>query len=207
MDTKAFKKLDYSLALAATAANGKSFGCIVNSLHQVTSASPQKFSLSLNNSSATKQALDQSGVLSVTLIGSSCPETIINEFGYKSGRAIDKFAKFPPLTDAQGCPYLTEGMVARLSLRVLQAVPVGTHTLFICEAVDAEVLADGNCMTVFAFEQRGREIPAAAPIVRELAANAGWRCTVCGFVNTDDTLPDNYVCPICGAPHSKFEKR
>ena len=59
MDRAILDQFDYGLYLASATAGGKQFGCIVNSLSQVTSASPEKFSLALNQSSATKKAIDQ----------------------------------------------------------------------------------------------------------------------------------------------------
>lgn len=207
MDTTAYKKLNYSLGLVSTAADGKNFGCIVNSLHQVTSSRPAKFSLSLNSDSATSAAIKKSGVLSVTLLGKDAPEAVVNEFGYKSGRAVDKFAAFPFETDAQGCPWLRDGMVSRLSFKVVEQVAVGSHTLFICEITEAETLADGDCLTIKEFEARGKDVPPAAPVFHELDANAGWKCTVCGYVRLDDEIPDDYICPICRAARDKFVKR
>lgn len=32
-----------------------------------------------------------------------------------------------------------------------------------------------------------------------------WRCTVCGYIH-EGPLPEDYVCPICGAPASAFVK-
>ncbi len=207
MDLSAYKKLDYSLALVSTAADGKNYGCIINSLHQATSSRPPKFTLSLNGDSATCAAIKKTGIAAVTLIAKDADEKIINEFGYKSGRGIDKFASFEFDKDTNGCPFLKEGMVSRLSLKVAETVAIGKYTLFICDLVDAVVLGDGDCLTVKAFEARGKEAPPAAPVFRQLDANAGWKCTVCGYVTLSDELPDDYVCPICRAPKSKFEKR
>lgn len=207
MNTAAYKKINYSLALVSTAEGGKNFGCLINSLHQVTSSRPPKFTFSLNNSSATCTALQKSGIAAATLLASDAPDKLISEFGYKSGRAVDKFAAFPFQTDKQGCPYLTDGMLSYLSFRVLETVGVGTHTLFICELLDAEALNSGECLTVRDFEKRGQDIPPVAPVYRELSADAGWKCTVCGYVYLDDNIPDDFVCPLCRAPRSKFEKR
>lgn len=33
-----------------------------------------------------------------------------------------------------------------------------------------------------------------------------WRCTVCGYVYEGESLPEDYVCPVCKAPASKFEE-
>ncbi|MDO4270125.1 MAG: flavin reductase [Eubacteriales bacterium] len=207
MDNAAYKKLNYSLALVSTAADGKNFGCIINSLHQATSARPPKFTLSMNGDSATCAALKKSGVAAVTLLAKDADEKIVNEFGYKSGRAIDKFAAFPFETDAQGCPYLKDGMVSRLSLKVTETVAIGSYTLFICELIDAEVLGDGDCLTVKEFEGRGKDVPPAAPVFHTLDPDAGWKCTVCGYVRLAEDIPDDFICPICRAPRSKFVKR
>ncbi|MGI6181854.1 MAG: flavin reductase [Agathobaculum sp.] len=207
MNNAAYKKLDYSMALVSAADAGKNFGCIINSLHQVTSSRPPKFTLSLNNDSATCAALKKTGMAAVTLLASDTEERIINEFGYKSGRTIDKFAAFPFETDAGGCPFLREGMLSRLSLRVTETVAIGSYTLFICDLLDAELFRDGDCLTVKAFEDRGKAVPPTAPVYRELSADAGWKCTVCGYVRLDEDIPDDYICPICRAPRSKFVKR
>lgn len=207
MNNAAYKKLNYSLALVSTVADGKNFGCMANSLHQVTSSRPAKFSLSLNNDSATCGAVKASGIVSATLLAQDCDEAIVNEFGYKSGRAVDKFQSFPFQTDAQGCPYVKDGMVSRLSFRVAEQVAVGSHTLFILELVDAEVFSDGDCLTIKEFEGRGKDVPPTAPVYHELDANAGWKCTVCGYVRLSEDIPDDFICPICRAGRDKFVKR
>ena len=33
----------------------------------------------------------------------------------------------------------------------------------------------------------------------------GFVCKICGFIYESDTLPDDYVCPICRRPASDFE--
>ena len=33
-----------------------------------------------------------------------------------------------------------------------------------------------------------------------------WRCKICGFTYVGETLPPDYVCPLCKHPASDFEK-
>lgn len=35
-----------------------------------------------------------------------------------------------------------------------------------------------------------------------------WRCQVCGYVyeTSEKKLPEDFVCPVCGAPRSEFER-
>ena len=77
MNNAAYKKLDYSLALVSTAEGGKNYGCIINSLHQVTSSRPPRFTLSLNNDSATCAALKKSGVAAVTLLAKNAEDKVV----------------------------------------------------------------------------------------------------------------------------------
>ena len=34
---------------------------------------------------------------------------------------------------------------------------------------------------------------------------AKWKCTVCGYIHEGE-LPEDFKCPICKVPASKFEK-
>ena len=33
---------------------------------------------------------------------------------------------------------------------------------------------------------------------------AKYVCTVCGYIYESETLPPDYICPVCHAPASKF---
>ena len=34
----------------------------------------------------------------------------------------------------------------------------------------------------------------------------GWRCKLCGYIEYVDELPDDFVCPVCGATREFFER-
>lgn len=203
MNAKAYEKLDYSLALLSVSANGKRQGCIVNSLHQVTSSFPPKFTITVNKDNATYQALESAGTFCVTLLAADCPDEVINQFGYKSGRVGDKFAPYQAETDGAGNPYLKENMVSRISCRITGKLEIGNYMLFVGEATEAEVLADGPVLTLQAFVERGKTTPPQATVYRTVQIH-GWRCTVCGYVYEGESLPPDFRCPICGATADKF---
>ena len=46
-----------------------------------------------------------------------------------------------------------------------------------------------------------------ATVFRTLEADYGWKCTICGYIYEGEEVPDDYQCPICRAPKSKFVKR
>ena len=102
--------MDYALTLLSAAADGKRHGCIINSLHQATSSYPAKFTITVNRDHETCKAIQAAGSFSATLLAADCPAELVDQFGYKSGRVMDKFAALAPKTDDAGNPYLTEHM-------------------------------------------------------------------------------------------------
>lgn len=207
MNTKAFNKLNYTMAIIGAAAAGKRQGCIVNSFVQVASSYPAKFTVSVNKEHETCAAIEAAGSFAITLLAKDCPKEVVNAFGYKSGRVGDKFASYDAKEDANGNPYITEHMVSRISCKVLDKLEIGNYILFVAEAVEAEVLSSGQALTLDDFTGAGAATPVTATVFRTLEADYGWRCTVCGYIYEGDEVPDGYQCPICRAPKSKFVKR
>lgn len=207
MNTKAYDKLNYTMAVIGAAADGKRQGCIVNSFVQVASTYPAKFTVSVNKDHATCGAIAAAGSFAITLLAKDCPKDVVNAFGYKSGRVGDKFANFEAKEDAAGNPYLTENMVSRISCKVIGQMEIGNYILFVAEATDAEILGSGQAMTLDDFTGAGAATPVTATVFRTLDANYGWKCSICGYIYEGDEVPDDYQCPICRAPKSKFVKR
>ena len=131
MNTKAYDKLNYTMAIVGAAADGKRHGCIVNSFAQVTSSYPAKFVVSVNTEHDTCSAIEAAGSFAVTLLAKDCPKEIVNAFGYKSGRVTDKFAGRAAETDRNGNPYLKEHMVSRIACKVVDQMEIGDEVLAI----------------------------------------------------------------------------
>jgi flavin reductase (DIM6/NTAB) family NADH-FMN oxidoreductase RutF/rubredoxin len=205
MDRAAYRKLDYTLCLLSAAANGKRSGCIINSFHQVTSSRPPKFTIAVNRDNETCKAVADAGSFCVTLLDAQCPETLINQFGYKSGRVGEKFSAYDVQTDGAGNPYLKEHMVSRVSCRVTDRIDIGNFVLFVGEGTEAELFADEEVLTLTQFTNRGKSTPPQATVYRTVALN-GYRCTICGYVHEAESLPADFKCPICNAPAQKFEQ-
>lgn len=205
MNKKAYQKMDYALCLLSAAADGKNQGCIVNSFHQVTSSFPPKFTVVVSKDHETGKAVQAAGSFSVTLLAADAPEELVEQFGYKSGRVVDKFAGRDVCTDGSGNPYLKDGMVSRVSCKVVDKLEIGSYILFVGQATEAEVLGDGDVLTLKAFTDRGKATPPTATVYRSVEIN-GYRCTVCGYVYEGENLPADFRCPLCNAPAEKFEK-
>lgn len=206
LNSNAYSKMNYGLSIVGVGGEKQDEGCLANSFQQITSY-PPKFSLTMNKSNQTCKALQATGSCAVTLVSKEADREVLKEFGYKSGRVGCKFTGKACEKDSFGNPYLTEGMTAVISCKVLDQVDLGNYILFIVQAEGAEVLAGGYPMTLEEFKEEGNTTPPQATVYRTMDEHAGFRCTVCGYICDKDELPADYKCPICRAPASKFEKR
>ena len=151
IDKKAYQKMDYALCLLSAHADGKDSGCIINSFHQVTSSFPAKFTIAVNRENVTAAAVEQAGSFCVTLLAHDAPAALINDFGYRSGRVADKFSPYEVRRDEVGNPYLTDSMVSRVSCRVIDRLEIGSYTLYVGQATEAEVFGSGEVLTLNAY--------------------------------------------------------
>ena len=100
-------------------------------------------------------------------------------------------------------PYLAWQSCACLSCRVVSSQDLGSHTLFIAEVEDAQVLSDREPLT-YAYYQNVLK-PKPQPQVQPERKIVGWRCKICNYVYEGETLPADFMCPICGHPAEDFE--
>ena len=187
------------------AAEGKFQGCIVKSLHQVTSTLPFKLTLTVNKSNETFKAIEAAGSFAATVLSRETPKDIVKLFGYKSGRAAEKFEGLNVGTDEAGNPYLKDYAVARISCKIVEKLDLGSYMLYVAQATEAESLGDGLALTLDDFKDAGVSTPPTATVYRTMDS-VSWKCTICGYIVERETLPDDYKCPICRAGKDKFVK-
>jgi rubredoxin len=128
-----------------------------------------------------------------------------------------------------------ENTIAYLEAEVIQAIDVGTHTLFVGKVVEAENIKKAKPLTYDYYHQIKKGIsPKTAPTYiadnkkiennkkrKESEKMAKYKCSVCGYIydpekgdpesgvnpgTTFENLPDDWVCPICGAGKDEFEE-
>lgn len=211
MDIQAFFKLSYGLYVVSARSGEKKYGCIVNTLQQVT-AEPPMLSVAVNKNSVTAKAILDSGRFCGTVLTETADMNLIGTFGFKNSEAVDKFAAFSTKEDENNIPYLTEHAAARYSCEVAGTLDLGTHILIIGKVTAAEILSDEPVMTYDYYHRvvKGGTPPTAPSykgnISHKPAQKAQWRCKICGYIYEGDPLPADFVCPICGQGADKFEK-
>ena len=203
MDTKALFQLSYGLYVISTEFEGAAAGCTANTVVQIT-GDPVQIAVGLNKNNYTNEMIQKSGKLAVSILSKTADMDLIANFGFQSSRDADKFASSgqPVVTDSQQVPYLAEHTTGVLSAKVVNTVDCGTHTLFICELADAQVLSKEEPMTYAYYHSDVKKQKAPAP---KAAAGEQWRCSVCGYIH-EGPLTDDFTCPICKQPASVFVK-
>lgn len=207
LNRKAFNCINYGLFLVSAAGADKPQGCIVNSLHQVTSSMPPKFSLTVNKNNETFKAIEATGCFSALVLAKDTPKELVDLFGYKSGRVINKFEGYEVGTDGNGSPYVKGYGLSRFACKVVEKLDLGSYMLYIAQCTDAELLSSGQALTLDDYRDSGNSTPPTATVVRTLDEVVSWRCTICGYIAYKDELPEGYKCPLCRADKDKFVKQ
>lgn len=229
IDSRAFHALSCGVYVVGAACEGLQAGCVVNTVTQVT-ATPAQLSVAVNKENVTMGVIRKAGFFSVAVLDESTPMELIGTFGFHSSSDTDKFAEWKSETDAQGMPCLVEHAVARFCVKVKQELDLGTHVLFVGEVLEAQAVGVQAPMTYAYYHQvKGGKTPPKAssyePSSKETnkaenfqvkeaksmseekrAEQVGWRCTVCGYIEWVDELPDDFKCPICGVGKEMFER-
>lgn len=66
-----------------------------------------------------------------------------------------------------------------------------------------QATAAPQCITVPVSQTQSAHDP-SSPVPAH-SKRKGWICTECGYIYEGETLPAEYVCPICKHPSSDFE--
>jgi len=82
---------------------------------------------------------------------------------------------------------------------VVSTTDLGTHTMFVAEVTDGEILDDTGSATYDYYHKHIKEAPQQK--------SKGWVCKICGYVHEGEELPEDFVCPICKHGASDFEKQ
>lgn len=136
MNHKALQKLSYGVYIITTADSEKKYGCVANSVVQITS-SPASVAVSINHDNATHDKILETGKFSVTILPTDVDPSIIGGFGYRSSRDVDKF-EGTAHTMRDGLPVPDVGM-AWMTCQVKQTMDAGSHTIILGEIINCDV--------------------------------------------------------------------
>lgn len=200
MNTKAMFKIGYGLYVLTGKTGEKDSGCIINTVAQVTS-NPNRISITVNKGNYTHDIIAETGVFNVSVLTTEADFSLFQRFGFQSGRDCNKFEGYSAVKRAEnGILYCTEHTNAYISGKVINQVDLGSHTMFIADVTDCEVLSDATSVTYDYYQKHIKPRPK-----KEEKVTVGYRCTICGYIYEGEELPADYVCPICKHGAEVFE--
>ncbi len=204
MNTNPLFNIQYGLFVVTTAFGGRDYGCITNTVMQVT-AQPSRISVAINKANHTHDMVQKAGKLTVSILSEKADFDLFKHFGFQSGKTVDKFASFNDCRRvANGTMAITRGTNAFISATVEQTIDLGTHTLFIALVEEMEVLNDDPSTTYNYYQSNIKPKPEAVTKTDE--GKTVWRCKICGYEYEGEELPADFICPLCKHPASDFEK-
>lgn len=199
MDNRAMHRLSYGLFVLTAREGDKDNGCIINTAVQVTTE-PNCITIAVNKKNYTHDMILRTGIFNVSVLTESSGFDTYRHWGFQSGADVDKTKEITFSRADNGVIYLTKETNAVISARVVSTVDLGTHTLFLADVTDAQVLGDEPSVTYAYYQKNIKQAPKAA------SEKKGFICTVCGYIYEGETLPDDFVCPWCKHPASDFKK-
>lgn len=204
MDKKAMYKLSYGLFVLTAKDEEKDNGCIINTAIQASSM-PNQLSICVNKANLTHDMIVKTGKFTVSVISQDAGFDLFKHFGFQSGKDVDKFKNFEKCKRGENSIYyITVGTNAYISVNVSKTEDLGSHTMFIGEITDMEVLSETPSVTYDYYLKNIKPQPENVGTTTD--GKTIWRCTICGYEYVGEELPEDFVCPLCKHPASDFEK-
>lgn len=203
MDNKALFKIGYGLYVLTAKDGERDNGCILNTVMQVT-AEPNRIAVCVSRQNLTHDMIEKSGMFNVSVISEKADFELFKHFGFQSGHDVEKFFGYSDCERSEnGVLYITKGTNAYISGNVVKSVDLGTHTMFIADVSDMKILCDEPSATYDYYFEHIKPKPEEKK--EEKDGKKRWRCVICGYEYVGDTLPADFICPICKHPASDFE--
>ena len=206
IEKEAMYKITYGLFVLTTTDGEKQNGCIVNTVSMITD-NPKRIVVFVNKANYSEELLRKTGVFNISVLTEKAPFDIFRQFGFVSGRDVDKFADKTYERTENGLYYISDCANAVMSAKVVDYYDYGTHTLFVAEVTEAKTLSDDKSVTYEYYQSHIKPKPAAAaaPASTTERKPKGWVCKICGYTHEEEELPPDFICPWCKHPAEDFE--
>jgi len=229
MNKKVLHNITYGMYIVSSVNGDKFNGQVANSVFQISSE-PILVAISINKDNLTNEFIRSSNVFSVSILSQETPMEFIGRFGFKSGRDIDKFEGINYKKGISNAPVVLDYAIGYLEAKVKNSIDAGTHTIFIGEVMEGDILKDEAPMTYEYYHSvKKGGISRNAPHyieekpeeIKKTGGTKKYRCKICNYIYDPEAgdpdggiapgtpfeeIPDDWVCPICGAAKSDFEE-
>ena len=196
-DLTALFKIGYGLYVVTSNDGNKDNGIIVNTVAQVTDT-PNRIAVTINKQNYSHHIIKQTGMMNVNCLDVSAPFSVFQNFGFQSGRSVDKFQGIEELRSDNGLRFLPRYINSFMSLKVEDYLDLGTHGMFICSVTEARVISNTETMTYTYYQNNVKPKP-------QTDGKKGHVCKICGWIYEGEELPADIVCPLCKHGAADFE--
>ena len=90
-DLTALFRIGYGLYVVTSNDGKKDNGLIVNTVIQLTDT-PNRVAVNINKANYSHHVIKQTGMLNVNCLSTEAPFSVFQQFGFQTGRSVDKFA-------------------------------------------------------------------------------------------------------------------
>ena len=198
VNNEAFFRISYGLYIVTCKDGEKDNGLIINTVTQVTNA-PNRIAVTINKENYSHDIIKNTGLMNVCCLNENTPFSVIENFGFKSGKNSNKFEGLAYWRSQNGLGVLKDNINSFFSLKTEQYIDLGTHGMFICSVELSETITDEEPLTYSYYHKHIKPKP-------DIKASKGYICKICGYVYEGEPLPEDFICPLCKHPASDFEK-
>ena len=196
-DLTALFHIGYGLYAVTTNDGKRDNALIVNTVTQVTST-PNRIAVTISKANYSHHVIRQTGIMNINCLTVETPFSVFEDYGFRSGRNVDKFAGVTTHRSDNGLVVLPRYINSFMSLKVEDYVDLDTHGMFICSVTEARVFSDVETMTYTYYHENVKPKP-------ETEGKRGYVCKICGYVYEGDVLPEDFICPLCKHGAQDFE--
>ncbi len=147
MDKTAFFKLSYGLYIISTKYEEHFAGCVVNTVVQATAEEKPKLLVTVNKENDTNLTMKKAKKVNISVLSQEADMLLIGKFGFRSSKDFNKLEGTTNIIGKNGIPIITQAVCSYIEANIIEELECGTHTVFVLEATDAEILNDKPVLT------------------------------------------------------------
>ena len=177
----------------------KNGGCIVDAVSQVSSGESPLIAVAVMKNNYTNELMHQNNTYALSVLGIDVNPQIIKTFGFNSMR---NFAKFENVKTTEIANIkIIDDSLGYMICEKIDTIENATHTLFIGNIITKDIYDDKEAMSYNYYQEHKDELLK----IKTSNGKTAWICKICGYIYYGDNLPQNFLCPMCGAGPEMFE--
>lgn len=147
MNKDVFSNLTYGLYIISTKYEDHFAGCIVNTVVQATTEEKPKLIVIVNKENDTNITMKKSKKVNLSVLSEEADMLLIGKFGFRSSKDYNKLENTEYKIGNNNIPVITEKAVSYIEASVINEIDLTTHTIFVLEANETEVISNKPVMT------------------------------------------------------------